>query len=319
MIGALQTRVKKGGQYGTRLIKALVRKYRRDNADVIISSICFYILLTFIPFTLLSIFMLGHVVDISDPAIHLGKYLKNVVPQPYNMVVVTKVLMELNLMSISKGLSGPLGLITLLFFAARLFAIIRPSFRIIFTGRSKSFIRSKGEELFFTLVFALVQAGIFFSFVFGLAVQTRIIDVLPGSVPRVFFMLSIDCLEIAFTFAQFFLLYYFLTPVRDKRMIVISTVCATVLWHLGRQFFEHFVLYIVRIAASFGTFGIFIAFLLWLYYSVFVFVICAELLSILAEKPIREPLPSFAPSEGSPSGELTAEPPPPSPPGRGTP
>ncbi len=302
-----------------RLIKALFKKYEKDNGSIIIASICFYILLTFIPFTLLSMFLLGYVVDVSDPAVHLAKYINAVVPPPYNAMVVGRILKELPLISLSKALSGPLGLITLFFFAARLFAIIRPSFRIIFARHAKGFIRGKGEELLLTVIFSLVQAGIFFSFVLGLAVQTRTVDVAAGTIPRMLLLLSFDSLEIAFTFAQFFLLYYFLTPVRDKRMIVLSTLCATLLWHLGRQFFEHFILYVMKITAFFGTYGIFITFLLWLYYSVFVFIVCAELLAVVADKPIREPQPNSSPSGDSPSGELKGESPAPSPPGPETP
>jgi membrane protein len=319
MIAALHTRAKKGGLFGIKLIRALFKKYEKDNASIIIASICFYILLTFIPFTLLSMFVAGYVVDVSDPVVHLEKYLKNIVPEPYNLVVVKKILKELNLISISKRLSGPLGLITLFFFASRLFAIIRPSFRIIFARHSKGFIRGKGEELLLTSVFCLVQAGIFFSFVLGLAIQTKIINVLPGVIPQGFFMFSLNVIEIAFTFAQFFLLYYFLTPVRDKRMIVVSTACATALWHLGKYGFKHFIMYLVHITTFFGAYGIFIAFLFWVYFSVSVFIVCAELLSIIAEKPSREPQPNSALSGDLPPGELREQSPAPSPPGPGVP
>ena len=44
-------------------IKSLYKKYRTDNGNIIVSSISFYLLLTFIPFTLLSISVLGYLVD----------------------------------------------------------------------------------------------------------------------------------------------------------------------------------------------------------------------------------------------------------------
>jgi membrane protein len=300
MKAALGIKAGKKDTYGINLIKTLFKKYQRDHANIIVSSICFYILLSFIPFTLLSIFILGHVIDMSNPAVHLEKYLRNIIPDPYSTIVVKKVLKELNIISISKKLSGPIGLIALFFFATRLFAIIRPSFRIIFSRHPIGFIRGKWEELLLTFLFSLVQAMIFFSFVFGLVIQSKAGNALPGLFSKAFFVYTFGMIEIFFTFAQFFLLYYFLTPVRKRSVILISTGCATLFWHLGRYFFKHFIIYLGKITTFFGTYGIFIAFLFWLYFSVFIFIACAELLSILAESSSNHGLqPSLSPSGDS--------------------
>ena len=97
------------------IIKKLFKKYQKDHGNIIVSSISFYVLLTFIPFTLLSIFILGHVIDLSNPGLHLEKFLKTIVPDPYNTMIAKKVLKELNFISLSKRLSGPLGLLFLFF------------------------------------------------------------------------------------------------------------------------------------------------------------------------------------------------------------
>ena len=156
------------------IIRKLFKKYQKDHGNIIVSSISFYVLLTFIPFTLLSIFILGHVIDLSNPGLHLEKFLKSIVPDPYNTMIAKKVLKELNFISLSKKLSGPLGLLFLFFFTTRLFAIIRPSFQIIFGKDTKSFMRGKGEELLLTFLFSLVQALLFFSFIFSIMVQTKV-------------------------------------------------------------------------------------------------------------------------------------------------
>jgi membrane protein len=282
--------VKEKGGYLVTVVRALFRKYQRDNANIIVSSISFYILLTFIPFTLLSIYILGHVIDISNPAMHLEKYVKGIIPEPYNAVVVKKVLRELNIISVTKKLSGPLGLLFLYFFASRLFAIIRPSFRIIFGKHTTSFIKGKGEELLLTFIFALVQAVIFFSFVFSIVIQTKMIRAVPGFISKNFFVYAFSLAEITVTFVQFLFLYYFLTPVKNRRVILVSTGCATLCWYLGRHFFQHFIIYLTKVTAFFGTYGIFIALLFWVYFSVFIFIVCAELLSILAD-PVNHGLP----------------------------
>jgi membrane protein len=303
-----RAKAKEAGAYALAVIKTLFNKYQRDNASIIVSSISFYILLTFIPFTLLSIYILGLVIDVSNPSLHLEKYLRNILPDPYNAIVVKRVLRELNFISISKSLSGPLGILFLYFFAARLFAIMRPSFRIIFEKHSTGFIKGKGEELFLTLVFALVQALIFFSFVFSIVIQTTVIKMLPGFISKTLFLYAFTLAEMAMTFVQFILLYYLLTPVRNKCIILISTGAATLCWHLGRHFFKDFIIYLTKVTTFFGTYGIFIALLFWVYFSVFIFILCAELLSILAD-PVSHGLePNSCLASDSPSGGRTKAP-----------
>ena len=284
------------------IIRRLFKKYQKDHGNIIVSSISFYVLLTFIPFTLLSIFILGHVIDLSNPGLHLEKLLKTIVPDPYNTMIAKKVLRELNFISLSKRLSGPLGLLFLFFFTSRLFAIIRPSFQIIFGKDSKSFIRGKGEELLLTFLFSLVQALLFFSFIFSIMVQTKLGGVLPAFLTKGPFILLFSLFDMASTFIMFFLLYYFLTPVRNRRLILTSTILATVFWYGGRYFFKYFILHIGKVTAFFGTYGVFIAFLFWIYFSVFIFIVCAELLSVMLKEPVsRGPQPSYVPFRGSPS------------------
>jgi uncharacterized BrkB/YihY/UPF0761 family membrane protein len=53
------------------------------------------------------------------------------------------------------------------------------------------------------------------------------------------------------------------------------------LWTLGKAVFKYFILHVARLITFLGVYGVFIAFLFWLYYSVFVLVVCAELQSVL--------------------------------------
>jgi membrane protein len=279
------------------VIPALYRKYQKDNANIIVSSISFYVLLTFIPFTLLAISILGYVIDISDADIHLARFLRSILPDPYDLIIVKKVSSEMNAISLTKHFSGPLGLIFLFFFTMRLFSIIRPSFRIIFGKHPERFIKGKTKELFFTLVFSLIQVIVFFSFIFTLVIQVKIVSIVPDFFTRTPVILMFSVLDMCFTFLLFYALYYFLTPVRKtKGMLIISSIVGSVLWHVGKYLFKYYILRIGRFPAFFGTYGIFIAFLFWIYFSVFVFITCAELESILIKRPNRGPKPSSSPS-----------------------
>lgn len=276
---------------GIFLARSVFKKYQADHANIMVSSISFYILLTFIPFTLFSLFIISYVIDISHPALHVEKYIANIIPEPYNAVIVKKLLRELNLISLSKRLSGPLGLIFLLLFTSRLFAVMRPAFQLIFGTTRKGFIKGKQEEFFLTLSFACIQTLIFFSFVFSFIIQVKVLKTIGGLLTRASFSI-IDFLLVA---GMFWFLYYFLTPVKDKKKLFIAAFSAAILWHAGKYFFQYFVLYVGRFTAFFGTYGVFLAFLFWLYFSVFVFIACAEMLAVWSRRPVNAPLPSYAP------------------------
>jgi membrane protein len=265
------------------VIKALFKKYQHDRGNIIVSSISFYVLLTFIPFTLFSIFILGYIIDLSNPAAQLEAFVKGIMPEPYNTIIVKKILKELNVISVSKRLSGPLGLIFLFFFTSRLFAVIRPSFQIIFGKKTKGFLRGKGEELLLTLLFSVLQTLLFFSFIFSVILQAKFIKAFGGAITKTPIVYLFALFDMCFVFIFFYLLYYFLTPIRDKKMLLISTISGVFFWYMGKYCFKYFILSLGRYTTFFGAYGAFIAFLLWVYFSVFVFVVCAELLSILSK------------------------------------
>lgn len=280
----MKGRIKGALHKGWDITERLFRKYQRDHANIIVSSISFYILLAFIPFTLLSIYILGFVIDISSPGVHLEKFLRNILPDPYNTIIVKKVLRELNIISISKRLSGPLGILFLFFFTTKLFGVMRPSFRIIYGQHPERFLSAKKKEFFFAFIFSIMQALLFFSFIFNVVIRTKIKTILPLFLSKAVSLYALSFMDLTITFVMFYLLYYFLTPVRKKkRILFISSTIATVFWHAGKFLFKYYILHLGRFATFFEAYGVFIAFLFWVYYSVFVFISCAELQSILLQ------------------------------------
>ncbi len=264
------------------IAKTLFKKYQQDRGNVIVSSISFYVLFTFIPFTLFSICVLGYVVDLSNPASYLETFVRSAIPAPYDAVIVNKVLSELNIIAVTKTLSGPLGLAFLLFFTMRLFAVIRPSFHLIFGQKPKGFIKGKWEELLMTLFFSILQTLLFFGFVVSFMLQAKFIKVLGDIVTRTSIVSLFSFFMMCLVFIFFYLLYYLLTPVKDKKLLLISTIPGVVIWYGGKYLFKYFILSLGKYTAFFGAYGAFIAFFLWVYFSVFVFVLCAEILSILS-------------------------------------
>ncbi len=190
------------------IIKALFKKYQRDRGNIIVSSISFYVLLTFIPLTLFSLCILGYVIDLKNPAAHFESFIRSTLPAPYDAIVVHKVFLELNIISVTKKLSGPLGLAFLLFFTSRLFAVIRPSFHIIFGKKAKGFFMGKGEELLLTLLFSVLQTFLFFSFIASVILQAKFVKALGGVITKTPIVYLFSFLDILVHFIQFFQFFF---------------------------------------------------------------------------------------------------------------
>ncbi len=276
------------------IIRDLFRKYQRDNAPMMVAAIAFYVLLTFIPFALLSIAILGYLVNLSDIDQHLLVYTAKVIPDPFNETVTTMMAKNLRVIDIWKRFSGPLGLYFLFFFTSKLFSMLIPSFQVIFGGKMDSFLRKKGKEFFFTLLFSLLQAVIFFMTATLFVATSKVVGTISDKEHVLFegsfYVYLISLIDMACTFAMFYLLYYVLTPLRKRiGLLLPTTLLATLLWGGGKYLFKYYALSVGRFTAVFGAYGIFIAFLFWLYYSVFVFIVCAELQSLLLLKAHRAP------------------------------
>jgi membrane protein len=266
--------------------KTLFKKYRKDNGNLIVAAIAFYVLLTFIPFTLLAVSFLGYVADLTDLDEHFLAYVSNVVPAPYNVSVIRQISAALRIFDLTKNFSGPLGILALIFFTSRLFAVLIPSFHIMFGRNPDRFIRQKGKELLFTIVFAALQVVVLFITIFLLVIKSKVLSIisdhtyLDGS--TVLYVFSF--LDLPIIFATFCLLYYVLSPLRKRKALLLGTsLLATAMWVAGKQFFQFYVAYLARLDMFFGLYGIFIGFLFWAYYSVFVLVVCGELQSILLQ------------------------------------
>ena len=281
------------------IIRDLFRKYQEDNAGVMVAAIAFYVLLTFIPFTLLSMSILGYLVNLSDLDEHLIIYVGKVLPEPFNETVTSLMAKNMRVIDIWKHLSGPLGLYFLFFFTSKLFSILIPSFHLIFQRRMDSFLKKKGKEMLFTLLFAALQAVVFFMTVVLFVMTSRVVGTISGKEDvflegRLSFYLF-SFLDVACVFAMFSLLYYVLTPLKKRPGLLFSTTClATVMWSVGKNLFKFYALRVGRFTAIFGLYGIFLAFLFWLYYSVFSFIVCAELQSVLLKRANRGLRPSSA-------------------------
>lgn len=287
------------------ILKNVADKYQKDNAYVMVAGIAFYVLLTFVPFTLLSISALGYVMDRSDIDEHLIIYASRVIPEPYNETITAFVAKNVNAIEASRHLSGPLGLYFLFFFTSKLFSVLIPSFDLIFGRKIDGFFRKKGKELVFTLLFSLLQVIVFFMTVILFVMASRVVGTISYRehtfLEGGFWLYLFSFLDALCVFGMFYLLYYVLTPLRKHtRLLLGTTFLATLFWVAGKGLFKYYALHIGKFTFFLGTYGMFVAFLVWLYYSVFVFIVCAELQSVLMKRPNRAPQPNSFPARSKP-------------------
>lgn len=267
------------------LLKQVFVKYRSDRANVIVAAISFYVLLTFIPFVLLSASIIGYIIELSDLDEHFIAFISTVLPLSPHHTGILWVQKQLNLIALAKNLSGPLGIFFLFFFTSKLFSVLIPAFHIIFKKQPDSFMRGKGKELVFTLFFTLIQTVLFGLTILTIVAQAHLIESFSDhSFMRGMLPLS-WLLDTIVAFAMFWLLYSLLSPAPKYRWLSFkATLLATALWVLGKVFFKYYMVNVVRLHLVFGVYGMFLGLLFWIYYSVFILVVCAELQAILRKR-----------------------------------
>jgi len=138
-----------------------------------------------------------------------------------------------------KGLSGPLGLVFLFFFHIATLRGDPSTFHMIFGKKAQGFLKGKGEELLLTMLFSVLQTLLFFSFIFSVIPSGQVSEAFGGMVSKAPFIYLFSFLDMCFAFVFFYMLYYFLTPVRDKKLLLDIHRCRSVFfWYAGKYCFK---------------------------------------------------------------------------------
>ncbi len=261
----------------TGLVRDVLRAFWKIDGFFLAAGLSFYVVICVVPFVLLLIagggFLLSNETVVEDVVTRITEVL------PVYQADVEQILTRV---AEARRISGLLGTVILLVFATQLFAATRLVLNRIFGMKGRPFLRGMlfdfGMIVLLTVLF-FVSMGITAAFVWtqGLLVQFRhswlFVTLLAWA--GLFLAMVLDTL--------LFLIVYRFVPIQriPWSSIVLGSVTAAVLWEIAKQLFRLYIEDVGVYSAMYGSLGVTIALIMWVYYSAIVFVLGASLIHVL--------------------------------------
>lgn len=256
-------------------------------------GIAFSLMLSIVPIILLTIAILGNVLEPSTIELQISKAIDTIIPYPkYAEYTKETILKRIPDVIEYKTLSGYLGGIGLFFTSTWLFSSLRTVLNNVFgIPKSKSALHALGRD------FAMVIMLIIFVLVstFLLPLLNFLINAAESIELLSSFRLSdlndliLSAVSIVIMFIMFFIFYKVIPYAKlGKRVPLVSAFWATLLWELARNIFGYYVANFLSTGRVYGAFILIIVVLFWLFYSSCLFIVAAEIGQLYRERLKRD-------------------------------
>ena len=185
----------------------------------------------------------------------------------------------------ARGVSSLVGTVILLLFASQLFAATRLVLNRVFGAKGHTFIHGVlfdvGMILLLTLLF-FVTVGITAALAWMRGVLAPFER---GLLIASLFEWAGLVVALGLDTVLFVVLYRFVPNARVPwKSVLAGSVAAAVLWELAKQLFRVYIERVGVYSAVYGSLGVAIGLIMWVYYSAIVFVLGAALIHVLEER-----------------------------------
>lgn len=270
-------------------LKEIYYKIEEDQIWLISSGVAFSILLVAIPFILLLLTILGIYLDKSDTAAQINEYISKILPLnvEYQETVLNTLMQRVDEIRKNTFITGAIGIAGLFWTMSSLFSYLRDALNRIFKVKENlSFFKGKVRDFWLVLViFLLFITSSFFTSIYHLSLEYlgNIFYYLLDSK----FISSILPIILSglFSFLMFLFLYSLVPHYKiPKKVVLISTLFATILFELMKIVFAYYVINLANYKNVYGTYAAFVIILLWNYILAFIFCLGALIGSVYLKR-----------------------------------
>ncbi|MBR9978514.1 MAG: YihY/virulence factor BrkB family protein [Bacteroidetes bacterium] len=252
------------------------------------AGLSFNALLCFIPLLLIVFYVLGFYLDSADALATVDTWIQQLELFPYQKDQIRGIVIELIEEVVSgSALAGVLGGVGLLWTSSTLFAALRSALNNVFgIHDTKNFLLSKLKDIAMLSIVGIVLISV--------TVVLYSISFIKGIGQQVFgmeldFWIFNDALNMISPFVLgfvLFLLVFYLVPDKrlSKRVIIMSSGIAAILWGIAKIVFGYYLNNLWRIGIIYGPYAIIAASALWVYYSSLTVLFAAEVAEMNAER-----------------------------------
>ena len=264
----------------TGLLRDIFHAFWRNDGFFLAAGLSFYVVICVVPFVLILVALGGFL--LSDETV-----IEEVVTQLMAILPVYQSDVEQILTGVANArrVSGLLGTTILFVFAAQLFAATRFVLNRLFGMRGRTFLW--GMAFDFLMIVSLIAL---FFVTMGITAAFAWMQSLLGLFRhgRLFVTLvawAALFLAIVTDTALFVVLYRFVPAKRVRwSSVLVGGVTTAVLWEGAKQLFRIYIERAGVYSAMYGSIGVSIALIMWVYYSAIVFVLGAALIRVLEER-----------------------------------
>ncbi len=258
------------------VVEETFRSFIRNNDAAAASSLAFFAGLSLIPALFLVTYLLGLTVGSSQAALTKVQQLL----QEFLPAYSREILNEVRRITTYKGTIGIVNGAALLLSITPLASSLREELGTIFRRRPhRPFLLEKLYDLLLTVVFLTGLAAIgAIGVVITILRNDHRLPVLTGYAEGI--------VPVLFFVAAVFLLYLAFSEGMPKRYLLAGAALAALLWFQLRPLFHLFLTYNTGFGFAFGSFKSLFVVMLWLYYSLLVFLLGAELAGVLDRREL---------------------------------
>lgn len=288
---------------------AVTRRFLDDQGFLLAAALSFSFLLCLAPLTLLLFSAAGFILESNAIVEYVLASVSYLLPG-YGY----EVLQVVALLTRERGVMGVLGAAGLMIFASQLFSLMRTvtntGFRV---SKRRGFIHGFAFDLFAVGVLGLLAVALSAAMLIVVALGNLSLPFLP---PPFAFTAWGRLVALVFMYGSLLALLFFIyrtfpnTGV-STRAAVVATIAVAVLWEGARWGLSVYLTRFGTYGKLYGSFGVVVATLVWIYYSAVIFVLGAELAALLTER-------TSGPPQGAEEAPRLAEPPPHRPAGMAT-
>lgn len=280
----LKTQAEKRWKIITDYFNGLGQKFAEDDSFFMASGIAFDTFTCLVPTVLLIIAVSGFVLGSSEASSQrFLSYLDNLLPFETQDIQST-----LRGLITASGTVSIIGLLGLFWTVGNLIGSLRVVMARIFNiPETRNLIHSKLFDLGMVVVLGLM-------FLLSIGI-TSVVSLIQGFGVNVLGMNTQNAggiikvisffLSGAFTFFMFFIAYKFIPAERvPDKVAGLAAIWATLLWEGAKQSFNFYITNLTGVQAMYGSLGIIIVLLLWIYFSGLIFIIAGEIGQVYAER-----------------------------------
>ncbi|MCX7907983.1 MAG: YihY/virulence factor BrkB family protein [Ignavibacteria bacterium] len=269
------------------LVANFIDNLDRHHIFLLSAAIAFNILLYIIPLILVGIYLATLFIDKNSFMELISNLLFSFLPETEgSYYFVSNLLLEINKIFNVSNFAGWIGIFILIWISSTVFSSLRNSLNVVFgVQANKLFVIYKLKDILLTLVLTVLILILAFALPLVTIINKAFFQILPETISKILSQLTTQIIWITLYFIFFFFIYKFIPSSNIPfKIVIISSLICTLLSELARVGFTIYLKYFANYSKFYGTYGLLVSILFWIYYLFFIILFSAELTLYLFPK-----------------------------------